>query len=899
MFRSTRPAARLCIALTSMLILAASCRSSPDDAGPVTDASGEDSWTDDSGGSRDAAPDVLTSAECLEDGQWHTHGLGSWVVHWESGTGAWRVARGTQEVMASLGPCGGDVVRLHEVAPQVRNLFGAFRIDLAPGAAREDWDVIETPPDRVEVSEEQVAMVWELRSRGATVQQVFSLYGERDLAVSLQSSKATHVTGEMGWRCGADESFFGLGTQVVGMDLRGRTYPLWTQEQGNGKPEGGGGFPLNNVPEAAYAPMGVLFSSAGYAGLVGHDGYHELDLCHQNPEALRLRSYPLLPSMVFVSGETPKEQVEAVTEYVGRVSEPPDWVFGPWNDAVGGPERMWDVANTLRENDIPSSAMWVEDWIGGSLTATGFRLSYRWSWDEGTYPDLPQDIASLQARGFAFLAYFNPFIPTTVPTYQEGLEQGFLIKRANGEVYTFQDPAFRVASMVDLSNPGAEAWLKGYLRTAARELRIDGWMADFAEWLPVDTALSSGEDAWLFHNRYPMEWQRIHREVFEEVLPRSPGESANNWTFFARSGWASVHGGTAGLAPTLWGGDQNTDWKYDDGLPTIIPMAAHVGLAGVAIFGSDIAGYSSLSSPNTDTELFLRWSSVGAFHPLMRTHHGSDKCNNWMFDRDEETLAHYRRYAKIHTMLLPFWRGLADEAVAQGLPIIRHPYLVEPQTPRLWAGRGYQFFLGDDVLVAPVIDQGQTTRQVVLADGACWPLFGDAAVEGPELVVEAAVTEIPVFVRSGTILPLLMEPVDSLYLASVEGVTDQRSVAGAYRLALYPDTDGALRETTVGQARVSGQGWTSSSFADQATSVNGEALPACGMESEGRSCREEDGVRLVGARLVLTSGSGRLEIEGTETQTYRIGFGGAIWRPYDAPTSVTDLNPQTSSYCDL
>ena len=116
-----------------------------------------------------------------------------------------------------------------------------------------------------------------------------------------------------------------------------------------------------------------------------------------------------------------------------------------------------------------------------------------------------------------------------------------------------------------------------------------------------------------------------------------------------RSGWASINGGTGGRAPVLWGGDQNTNWEYDDGFPTVLPIGSHAGLSGVPIFGSDIAGYTSLNVPHTTKELFYRWSSLAAFHPVMRTHHGSDECRNWAFDRDEETLTHFRRYARLHT----------------------------------------------------------------------------------------------------------------------------------------------------------------------------------------------------------------------------------------------------------
>src|SRR5690606_999972 len=125
--------------------------------------------------------------------------------------------------------------------------------------------------------------------------------------------------GELSFTCVADEGFFGLGTQATGLDLRGRRYPLFTQEQGNSKPEDGGVFPLNNIPEAAYAPMGVWHSTEGYSALVTHDGYHEIDLCWPNDGRVSLRSYPELPGVVLVAGESPRERLTALTEYIGRV----------------------------------------------------------------------------------------------------------------------------------------------------------------------------------------------------------------------------------------------------------------------------------------------------------------------------------------------------------------------------------------------------------------------------------------------------------------------------------------------------------------------------------------------------------------------------------------------------
>ena len=821
-----------------------------------------------------------------------TYAVGPWSVIVEPNTGAW-VASGPGGEVIAPSACdeeGSSRLKVAEGRPDVRSIFGSWRIDVDVRAMR--WRGLVTSAPQAIPSGDTLTLRWPLEGEGdEQVELVFSLRDGEHLDLQLETSLQGATGGELVTRCAEGEGFFGLGTQTVGMDLRGGTYPLWTQEQGIDKPEDGGFFPLQNYPEAAYAPMGVLHSSSGYSALLKPDSFTELDLCEGDSEAVRTTTYRQMPGWVFLAGATPRERITSLTEYTGRITAPARWTFAPWNDTVGGPERVAEVARVLRENRIPSSAIWTEDWIGGELTGNGYRLSYAWEWDEQSYPNLPQDIERLHQQGFAFLAYFNTFVVSTSRMWQEAIENDYLIERADGEPYTFLDPAFRDASLVDLTHPGARAWLKGYLVRAASELAIDGWMADFTEWLPHDAVLHSGEDAWLVHNRFPLLWQELNREVFTEV--HASEARPNDWVFWVRSGWASLQGGSGGLTPTMWGGDQNTDWGYDDGLPTVVPIGAHVGLSGVPIFGSDIAGYSWLGEGDelSTKELFLRWTALGAFHPLMRTHQGAAKCRNWSFDRDQDTLSHYKRYASIHTLLLPYFQILAEEAERLGWPITRHPYMVEPEHRESWQReRHYAHYLGDDLLVAPALEQGATAREVTLAPGALWwHLLGDERGErlGRSGLIEAPVTEIPVFVRGGTIVPLLGEVVDSFYGAETPGVTDLSSIEGQYRLALYGSERGELEALEFGprEARVTASGrgfdrdwmegeldWTEARLApDQAP------LPRCAEVDEAQSCAEADRFRVVfeeaGALTVSFEGGARLELgssaRGVRLELYR------------------------------
>lgn len=843
-----------------------------------------------------------------------TYTLGGWKVTVNTGTGAWSVTPqgGGAPVLSAPPTC---VAEGTEVKPALRLAtgepfsvrgFGAWRVSMAGDRSDLAWEEVSGAAPQVSSAAGRLTLSWSLAARelGSAIL-TFTLVGGRDLQVQL-SSDGVFEAGEIALTCADGEEFFGLGTQVVGMGLRGRTYPLWTQEQGIGKLPHAPLWPVNNIPEAAYAPMGVLHSTGGFSAVFTEEGLQEVDLCEAGPR-WHLRAYPTLPGLVLAAGATPKDRMASVTDHVGRLSDPPDWVFAPWNDAVGGPERLYEVAGILRDRGIPSSAIWSEDWIGDSETPFGFGLSYAWEWDPTVYPDLPGDVSWLHDQGFAFLAYFNPFVPNTTRMWDEGQAGGYLVQNQAGRTYVFADPFFRPSGLVDFSNPEALAWLQGYLRTAAEDIGIDGWMADFAEWLPEDAVLFSGETGWETHNRYPLDWQRANREVMEEVHATGD-EASNNWIYFSRSGFASMNGGTGGIAPTMWGGDQNTSWHPNDGLPSVLPIGIHVGLSGVALYGSDVGGYTNALSPPTTKELFYRWSEVGAFSPIMRTHHGLTECDNWSFDRDEETLLHFRRYANVHAALLPYLRARAAEAELDGWPVMRHPWLVEPAVPGLWSGVDYQYFLGDDLLVAPVLEEGGLSRDVALPAAGWWPLFGQrpetsgAVGESGAWVlrVGAAVGEIPVYVRPGAVLPLLGADVDSFYGAADPGVTDLGDVADFFRLGLYPDAEGSLGPRAFDGITVLGAGFTAPTVDWTAAWVDGRPVPLCASATPTATCALPDGggLHVFGDVFEVTVGRATLELSANRRIHAFLAVGGAIWGAWAAPTPVTDLDPEVPLPCE-
>src|SRR5262249_41768197 len=152
---------------------------------------------------------------------------------------------------------------------------------------------------------------------------------------------------------------------------------------------------------------------------------------------------------------------------------------------------------------------------------------------------------------------------------------------------------------------------------------------------------------------------------------------------FARSGYL----GTQPIKHmVMWGGDQLTEFKESDGLPTVPTIGITLGISGMPYFGSDIGGYTSPPMHDyTSKELFFRWTTVGALSPLMRTHHGTAPALEWNWQKDAETVAHYARWAKLHQKFFPYLSAAAEEAATSGIPMMRALLLAFPDDDSVWS----------------------------------------------------------------------------------------------------------------------------------------------------------------------------------------------------------------------
>ena len=539
-----------------------------------------------------------------------------------------------------------------------------------------------------------------------------------------------------------DDLYYGMGERYNTAQQKGNLVYNWTQE--------GCMLGCNNTV-VTYFPVPFYLNPRGYGFLLDDTHYSEFDFGKTDPGIFALTNFNRQMNLMIFSGPSPLEIIEHYTDYTGRIKVPPPWAFGVWNAADEGSPRAREVARVSRQEKIPTSAIWSEDWAWPSKGFLSLMIdqTFQWELNRKRYPDYEQVAQELHRDGFRFLGYFTPYIGARSQIFRQAGK--YMAQSPLGKPAVFSWLFNKVAEP-DLTNPEAREWWQKTFFQKALDYGIDGWMHDFSEYTPTWVKFADGRDGWAVHNDYPVLWAKTGREFWEQARPD------NDYVFFMRAGYT----GSWRYASVMWNGDSNMNWEKYDGIPSTIPSVNSVGISGMPITSTDIAGYHCLVSLPTDKELFFRWTQLGAMLPVMRTHASSGCAGNWLFDSDRETLLHFKKYAELHTALFPYFYTLAHQAAAKGYPVVRHLMLHYPEDPGS-RQEDYQFMIGDRILVAPVVQKHAREREVYFPPGEWVSWWDSKHYQGPaRFKVSAPLEEIPVFVKAGTLVPLFDSQIDTL-----------------------------------------------------------------------------------------------------------------------------------------
>jgi alpha-glucosidase len=618
-------------------------------------------------------------------------------------------------------------------------IFGenSYRITWLPGKLPVPYAIVNSPEAfgdfSVEVHSHQIKVKTDSSSLSVSEEGAITAFNAYNQPVR---SEAPPRFFSNGWQHQAElhpfEAVYGLGLRAANLNLRGHHFTAWNTDPG-------GVYNPGDDPLYFSIPTYIGLSPPG-SYLIFYENYHRGEFDFTKFAKARF-SDGALQYYLFI--DTLPNVLAEYLELTGRPPLPPRWSLGYHQSRWGykTEAEIRELVDKFQQNDLPLDVVHLDiDYMDGYRVFTI---------DPDRFPDLPGLSRDLATRDIRLVTIIDPGvkIDSNYRIYQEGLTQSaFLVDTEGTPVKAPVWPGW--CAFPDFGQPKTRTWW-GKHYAILLNAGISGFWHDmnepatFPAWgdptLPGTTMhhLENIRDDHLAgHNLYGLLMNMAGYQALRKL-----STDHRPW-ILSRSGWA----GNQRFAWN-WTGDVNSSWET---LQQIIPIMLNLTLSGQYFSGSDIGGFSA----HPDPELYLRWFQLGAMSPFFRLHSatGLPPREPWHFD--EFTLGIIRRTLQLRRELMPYLYSLAYLANSCGEPMIRPLFWEDPKNVDFYHIDD-QFLLGDHLLIAPVLEPGESSRTVMLPPGEWVDYWNGTPWPGPGPVrILVNFSQIPLFVRAGAVLPL-------------------------------------------------------------------------------------------------------------------------------------------------
>ena len=444
-------------------------------------------------------------------------------------------------------------------------------------------------------------------------------------------------------------------------------------------------------------------------------------------------------------------------------------------------DQLMDVAKGYRDRNLPLDVL-VVDFL--NMTRQG-----ELDLDPVRWPDPAAMNKQLHSMGITTLLSVWPHFAPGTRYYDMLKQKGWLVHTADGAP-DFGDFKNVIGPNIDTTNPDAAKWWW----EAIRDRYVKPYGFDYI-WLDetepdIDPAndffyVGSGTR---YYNVYPL----FHTASVYEGFRRDFGDSRRVMILARAAYLGAQRNGTV-----FWSSDIMATW---DMLKRSIPAGLNFTASGMPYWDTDIAGFFSPSIPsnyhaahtplvdpsdaraNVDNyedypELFVRWFEWGVFQPITRAHGEREHNEVWAYGKQAEAIL--AKYLRLRYQLIPYIYSLGYHTYQTGAPYTRALFMDFPDDPKVADIRD-EYMFGPALLVAPVTEQGATSRTVYLPAGSDWYNYwtNERVKGGRTLEVAAPIDTIPLFVRAGSILPMGSE---------ILSTGQPQTIA---RVLVYPGADG-------------------------------------------------------------------------------------------------------------
>lgn len=453
------------------------------------------------------------------------------------------------------------------------------------------------------------------------------------------------------------------------------------------------------------------------------------------------------------AGDTPAQIEEAFAGVAGKAPMMPDYGTGFWQCKLRyqTQEELMEVAREYKRRNLPISVIVIDY----------FHWPHQgdWCFDPAYWPDPAGMVKELKSMGIELMVSVWPTVQEDSVNYQEMQEMGYLTASEAGNRMNHLGRT----CFVDMTNPDARAYVWGKLKENYYKYGIQIFWLDEAE--PEYTRYEYDNYRYQLGadlevgNLYPREYARMAFEGMRE-------EGQENILNLIRSAWA----GSQRYGALVWSGDIDSSFRS---LRSQFAAGLNIGMAGIPWWTTDIGGFHGGSITDPDfIECLIRWFEYGAFCPVMRLHGDREPhkaplgtagggstpsgAENEVWTYGEEAYEIFRKYMLLRERLRPYLKKTMEQAHETGTPVIRTLFYNFPEDEKAWEVED-EFFLGDDVLVCPILHEKQRSREVYLPAGCRFRSIDDGRVfeGGTGMNYEAPLDSIPVFVREGRLEGIL------------------------------------------------------------------------------------------------------------------------------------------------
>jgi alpha-glucosidase len=532
------------------------------------------------------------------------------------------------------------------------------------------------------------------------------------------------------------ESYYGLGDKPVDINLKGKRFENWVTDSY--------AFGRDTDPIYKAIPFYLGLHHKKSYGIFFDNSFRSFfDFCHERRNITSFWAQGGEMNYYFIYGPDISDVVASYTDLTGKPHQmPPLWALGyhqcKWSYY---PEsKVKEVTKKFRELKIPCDAIYLDiDYMDG------FRC---FTWNKEYFPDPKRMVKELADDGFKTVAIIDPGIKidNDYNIYREALEKDYFCKRADGPYMkgkVWPGECF----FPDFTNPEVRDWWAGLFKELIEDIGVKGVWNDMNEPAVMDVPGKTFPDD-VRHN-YDGNYcsHRKAHNIYGMQMARATYKGLKKFSYPKRPFviTRSAYSGTQRYTST-WTGDNVASWDH---LAIANNQAQRMCMSGFSFAGSDIGGFAQ--QPNG--ELFVRWIQLGVFHPFCRVHSSGDHGDQepWTFGKSMTDIV--RKFIEIRYTLLPylytsFWR-YANE----GVPILKSLVLFD-QEDQHTNYRNDEFIFGEKILVCPILEPNAKGRRMYIPRGEWFNFWNDELViGGEEKWVDADIESLPIFIKSGAIIP--------------------------------------------------------------------------------------------------------------------------------------------------